>query len=341
MRQSRRTASETVSIHNILAIALPRAGRTIQFLVRLIVPISFVVGLLRWSGWLEEIGRVFSPTMALFHLPGEAAIALLSGFLAGIYALVGAMAVLGLSPAQVTVISAMALVAHNLIVECTVQHKAGTPWWWMLAVRLAGSVLVGLAVGWSVAWLQSIHAPALWIRFLPTTPLSALPVDEGFLAFLNGWARQAFFLVLKLVLIVTAMMIATEWIRARGLLARLETICRPILRFFGLSDRVAYLWLTAQILGVAFGAGLLIEEVRGRSVYKPREIRDLHTSIGLSHSVFEDTIILASIGASIFWIIVPRILLAALAVRILRPVTSALPPQPALGDGSLQSGKTP
>jgi spore maturation protein SpmB len=324
MPQKSQTAPPDVGFGAVLSAALPRAWRTIRFLVRLIVPISLGVGLLRWSGMLARIGSLFAPAMAVFHLPGEAGVALLSGWLGGIYAMVGAMAVLPLSGAQVTVLCAMALVAHNLIVECSVQDKAGTPWWWMLLVRLAGSALVGMVVAWSVDWLQSIHAPALWLRFAPATSSSTTAEAESLAAFISGWGRQALKLVIKLVIIVTAMMIGTEWIRAKGILARLEIVCRPFLRFFGLSDHLAYLWLTAQILGVAFGSGLLIEEMRQRPTHQPRQVRDLHTSIGLSHSVLEDTIVLASVGASIFWIIVPRILLAAAAVRILRPLPSAL-----------------
>ncbi len=241
---------------------------------------------------------------------------LLSGFLGGIYAMVAAMVVISPSPVEVTVLSAMALVAHNLIVECAVQHRAGTPWYWVLAVRLLGSILLGIAVAWSLAGLAALHLPVLWLRVV-SSPQTAVPPSAGFRGFILLWLRDSGTLILKVAVIVTAMMIVTEWIRSRGILARLERGCRPALRFFGLADSVAYLWLTAQILGVAYGSGLIIEEMRDNHGYEPRAVRDLHTSIGISHSLFEDTILLVALGASLFWIIVPRLLLAALAVRLL------------------------
>ena len=79
----------------VLGRALPRAGRTILLLCKLMLPISLGVGLLRWTGALEAIGRVLSPAMAVFHLPGEAAVPLVTGYLAGIYALLGAPLVAG------------------------------------------------------------------------------------------------------------------------------------------------------------------------------------------------------------------------------------------------------
>jgi len=323
----------------ILSRALPRAGRTVRLLLKMILPISFGVGLLRYTGLLERIGQLCAPAMAFLRLPGEAAVALVSGLLAGIYALAGAMTVLNLTPAELTVLCATALVAHNLIVECTVQHRAGTPWWWMLGVRLLFGALVGATVAWSVAGLQWLHVPALWLRFVPTAASPTLAQGGDFHAFLIGWLNDTARLVLKLVIIVTGMMVVTEWIRSSGTMARLEATCRPALRFLGLADAVAYLWLTAQILGVAYGAGLLIEETREEGRYRREDVRALNSSIGISHSLFEDTVVLASLGASLVWIIVPRILFAALAVRLLRPLRlglrrPAVPAVPAEGSRS-------
>jgi spore maturation protein SpmB len=316
----------------VLGLALPRAGRTILLLCKLMLPISFGVGLLRWTGALAAIGRVLAPAMAVFHLPGEAAVPLVTGYLAGIYALLGAMAMIPLEPTAVTVMGAMALVAHNLIIETTVQDRTGTPWWWMLLVRLLASLMVGLIVAWSLAAIQAHHLSGLWLRFVPSEAHTAVPTAGGLGQFLAGWGREALQLMLKIILIVTAMMIGTEWIRACGYLEKLERGVRPLLSFLGLSHTVAFAWLTAQILGVTFGGGLLIEEMKVR-VIAEKDVRALHTSIGISHSLFEDTFLLAAVGASMFWIIVPRLLLAIVMVRFTRPVRWGLRRRPAV-DGT-------
>jgi spore maturation protein SpmB len=311
----------------VLGCALPRAGRTIVLLCKLMLPISLGVGLLRWTGALAAIGRVLAPAMAVFHLPGEAAVPLVTGYLAGTYALLGAMAMIPLDPAAVTVMGAMALVAHNLIIESAVQDRTGTPWWWMLLVRLFSSLIVGILVAWSLTVLQARHMPALWLRFVPTEAQTAVPATGGFGQFIAGWSREALRLMAKIVLVVTAMMIGTEWIRARGYLEKLERAVRPVLSLLGLSRTVAFPWLTAQILGVTFGGGLLIEEMRVR-VIAEKDVRALHTSIGISHSVFEDTILLAAVGASVFWIVVPRLVVAVVMVRLVRPVPWGLRRRP-------------
>lgn len=283
------------------------------------LPISLGVALQRWTGLLASLGEACAPAMGLFRLPGEAAVALVSGYLAGIYALLGAMAMLPLSASAVTILGAMALVAHNLIIECSVQDRAGTPWWWMLLARLLASLLVGAFVAWSLAALEALGLPALWPAELPASGRTAVPVAGSLGALLAGWAREAFALMAKVVVIVTAMMVATEWMREVGLIRRLERGARPALRALGLHERVAFPWLTAQILGVTFGSGLLIEELRDNRI-DPREVRALNTSIGISHSLLEDTILLAAVGASLFWIIVPRMAAAILVVRWSSPL---------------------
>jgi spore maturation protein SpmB len=283
------------------------------------LPISLAVGLLRWSGQLDRLSGWFAPAMALFRLPGEAALPLASAWFGGIYALLGAMAMLPLSATAVTVLGAMGLVAHNLIVECAVQDRAGTPWWWVLATRLLASVLVGAIVAWSIAALEALRWPALWLRWTPGTGPAAIPSGGSLAVFLAGWAGEALRLMIKVALIVTGLMVATEWMRMTGFIERLQRGARPLLRGFGLSEQVAFPWLTAQIVGVAFGSGLLIEELRERD-HDPRVVRALHTSIGIQHSLLEDTILVAAAGASLFWIIVPRALAAALAVRWIGPL---------------------
>ncbi len=304
-----------LSAGQILRPALPRAWRTLVLLLRLMLPISLLTGFLRWSGALEALGQVCAPAMGIFRLPGEAAVPMISGMLGGIYALVGAMAVIPMSVEEVTILSAMVLVAHNLFVECAIQDRTGAPWQWTLAVRLTGMAITGLIVAWSIAALQAADLPAIGPRVVPGDPRSAVPAAGTFGEFLRGWALQALSLVLKISLLITAMMVATEWIRARGILAELERRSDPMLRFLGLRRPVAFPWLTSQVLGVTLGSGLLIEEMRERSGYDPHDLRALHTSIAISHSLLEDTILVAAMGASLFWITVPRLLLAAVAVR--------------------------
>lgn len=288
--------------------AAARGVRTAVFLLRVILPLSFAVSLLDWVGLLEKIGHLLAPAMGAFGLPGETALVMVSGWLVGIYGGVAAMTILPLTPAQVTVVSLMMLTSHNLPVECTVQHKTGTPWWLSVTVRM----LTAAALGWICAAIIIPHATRGEIAAIPTTHVAHV----GFVAFLKHWALSAGKLALKIFLILLGLMLVTEWMRAQDIYHRLARPMRPVLRFMGLAPSVAFLWITAMVLGLAYGSGLLMEEAREPGRYRAAELRDLNISIGICHSVLEDTALLCALGAGLLWITVPRFIAAATVVRL-------------------------
>lgn len=298
--------------------ALFRGFTTAVFLLRIILPLSFAVSLLEWLGILPKIGALLSPAMSLFRLPGETAVALVSGWLVGIYGAVATMAFLHLTPAQITVFAVIMLTAHNLVVECAVQHRTGTPWWVMLAARLATAA----ALGWVVAVILMPHGPP------PSAIEPQAAVRAGFGAFLGHWAVGAGRLALKILLILLGLMLVTEWMRRNDLYHRLARPIRPLLLFLGLSPSVAFLWITGMVLGIAFGAGLLMDEAREPGRYRPGELHDLNVSLGLCHSLVEDTALFASVGAWVFWITIPRLVFAAIGVRVMRLFHRRLPAAP-------------
>jgi len=70
---------------------------------------------------------------------------------------------------------------------------------------------------------------------------------------------------------------------------------------FGLRSRCAFLWLIANIVGLAYGAAAMMDEVRNGSL-TIRDIRLTNTHIGIAHSNLEDLIIVSAVGA-IWWIL--------------------------------------
>jgi hypothetical protein len=297
------------------ARATIRGLRTVVFLLRIIIPLSFLVSILDWLGILSRIGMFLAPAMRLFHLPGEAAVALVSGWLVGIYGAVAAMSILHLSGSQITVLALMTLTAHNLPVETTVQHRTGTPWWLTISARIATSALLG--------WIAAVALHAVGVDeggALGAGAIAPGAARSAFAPFLAHWALGAGKLAAKILVILLALMLLTEWMRARDIYHRIAVPLRPFLAFMGLSGSVAFLWVTAMVLGLAYGSGLLMEEAREPGRYRPEELRALNISIGLCHSVLEDTALLASVGASLIWITIPRFIAAAIVVRLIRRI---------------------
>lgn len=262
-------------------------------------------------GILSRIGMLLAPAMGIFHLPGEAAVALVSGWLVGIYGAIAAMSILHLSASQITVLALMALTAHNLPVESTVQHRTGTPWWLTLLTRLTASAILG----WIAA--LALHAAGGDGRDAGAQAAAIGAARPGFGPFLSHWAIGAGKLASKVLVILLALMLLTEWMRAHDIYHRIASPLRPLLAFMGLPGSVAFLWVTAMVLGLAYGSGLLMEEAREPGRYSPQDLRSLNVSIAVCHSVLEDTALFVAVGASLLWILVPRFLAAALVVRLI------------------------
>ena len=80
----------------------------------------------------------------------------------------------------------------------------------------------------------------------------------------------------------------------------------PVLKVLGLGKETGFLWLTAVIFGLTYGAAVIVEEVKEGNLSKD-ELERLHLSIGINHSMIEDPVLFLSLGLGIFWMCVPRL----------------------------------
>ena len=99
---------------------------TLRTLFIVMVPVMLGMMALEAAGLLPRVASVFSPLMRLLGLPGDAALAFLSGALLNLYSAVAVAQNIALTVKQVTVLALLGLICHNLLVECGVQRQAGT-----------------------------------------------------------------------------------------------------------------------------------------------------------------------------------------------------------------------
>ncbi len=113
-------------------------------LIKIIVPVSCLVALLDFYGIVDQIATIFTPAMSLFGLPGEAAIALLLGFLVNIYAAMGAITAITLTPQQITILAVIIGICHELPVETIICRYTGLRIPVSIALRLTTAVAAGI-----------------------------------------------------------------------------------------------------------------------------------------------------------------------------------------------------
>lgn len=283
-----------------------RGLRGYVWLLKILVPVSFLTLVLQASGLLGRLDVVLAPLMGVLHLPAVAALPLIIGMLTGIYGAIAAMAVLPLSMPHMILIAVFLLISHALVQEGIIQGRSGMPAVTATVVRLAASVVTV----WLVApFLDLDEAQGISASAPVAGP--SVPFTDAF----GAWVWDMVGLGGKILVIIVALLTLLELMRAYRVTDHAVRVIRPVLRIMGLSDAVGMIWLTAAVFGISYGGAVIVEETRtGR--LKPEALRRLHLSIGINHAMVEDPALFLSLGLPAFWLWVPRLLAAVAAVYL-------------------------
>jgi hypothetical protein len=276
------------------------------WLLMIMVPVSLAVKVLAWTGVLAWIAQPLNPVFAWVGLPGETVVAFLTGIFLNIYSAIAALGSISLTDRHVTIFAVMALISHNFPVEAAVQHKTGTPAWRTIGLRLASSLAAGLVLNW-VLPASDVAAP------LQATASST----AGLAATLKTWAIDTAWLAGKVIAIVMGLMVLQRVLKEFGIIGVLSQLLFPVLWLLGLPRRTAFLWIVANVLGLAYGAPVILEEADSGALDK-KDAQLLNRSVAVCHSLLEDTLLFVAIGAWAMWITLPRLALAAAVVWIYR-----------------------
>jgi hypothetical protein len=117
---------------------------TVIDLGKVIIPVYFIVTILKYTQVLNYIATWFEPIMKVFGLPGEAAVVLVLGNVLNIYAAIGAISSITLTAKQITIIAVMLSFSHTLPVETAVSKKVGVSVAVVLVIRIGLAIISGL-----------------------------------------------------------------------------------------------------------------------------------------------------------------------------------------------------
>ncbi len=278
--------------------------KSFLWIIKIILPVSLAAFLLEWSGatlWLEP---VFKPLMSLVNLPPEAFIPIIASIFADVYGGIAAMAVMNFSVAQMTLIMLFSAISHSLIIEGLIQARSGISFIKITIVRLVASALS--------VYLLSFAFSGTGVSIGPPTA----GAGAGFLQALEGWAGDIGLLTVQIFGLVMIIMIGQELALSSGLIEKSRKRLSPVMRVMGLSDNALVAWLVAIFAGVTVGSAVIMEECRRGTISK-RSLERLHISIGVNHSMVEQSVVMtALVGVNIFYIMFIRLIGAVLFVRL-------------------------
>jgi hypothetical protein len=289
-----------------LLTGIKRGWSGFVWICKIIVPVSFVAALIQWTGWLGQLDFLLHPLMNLINLPAAAALPIIVAMTVSFYGAIAIMVVLPFTIEQITLIALFITIAHMLIVEGIVQHKSGLNIIKASLVRIGAAILTVLVVSqFFTDTGQSIALP------------DSIAVQAPFIEVLKSWSIDTLILCGRIFGIIMLVMMLLYCSESLGWIKYLVRFFRPLMKIFGLSDQAVMMWVTGAGFGLLYGSAVIIEEAKKGALTK-EELEHLHISIGVNHSVVEETALLLALGINPFWLLIPRFITSAIAVHTLR-----------------------
>ena len=347
---------------------LPSTTKTCIWLLKITIGVSVLILFMRYFKILPWLSATLGPLFNHFGLPGEAALAYVSGYFVNMYAMLAIAGSMDLTARAITILGVMSLCSHNMITETAVQGKTGAnPVRVVITRTLAGFVLAFVlnlilplsqsdiamlggafekseaAVAEAPATEASIavapatvapaavasvaEAPAGVTSVAETAPAAETPASEAsitvapaaeapatvasiteapaavqplFKELAVEWCYSTLSILVKMTLLIYSLAILQRILSEFGVIRWVSKFLKPLLLLFGLPARCSFLWIIANILGIAYGGAVMMEEVRAGKL-SLRDIKLVNQHIGISHSNLEDLTLVASIGG-IWWV---------------------------------------
>ena len=286
---------------------LRNALKTALWIIRIIIPVSFIVTLLDFYGVIEWISTYTAPLFQLIGLHGNAAVVYFSSLFLPLYAPIAIIATLPLTLREITILALMCLITHNLPIECAVQRRSGTPFWQTLVIRLTFSILGGILL--NLILPNGMNAQCTMHNAqLQTQQILTLQTT------LINWFSSTISLCIKIILIITALMYGQFLLKRYGIINKIARPLAPLMRLCGLQPSSAFLWLVAQIVGLTYGAGIMAQEIEESGADR-EELHRINLHISVNHSLIEDTAIFCMLGVAWYFLVIPRLIFAIIIVQ--------------------------
>jgi len=280
-------------VRNVVTEAWPSVWKTALWLVKITVLVSLVILFLRTTGIFGWLSNVLSPVFKVAGLPGEAALAYVTGYFVNVYSAIAVMSTLSLDVREVTILSVMVLCSHSMVVETAIQKKTGSSAVRMVVIRTLSAIVLGVV----------LH----WVMPGRVASVVTLPVEHpvSFQVLFIQWFWSTLEVVVKMIVLIFLLTLLQRLLSEFGVIRRIVKIVKPVMLFFGLPAKTAFLWIVANTMGLGYGAAVMIEE-RDRGKISKEDADCLNHHISISHSNLEDVILLASVGALVWWLLLPR-----------------------------------
>ena len=269
-------------------------------LYKILIPFVFIIKVLEISGAIKFTAKILEPLMSLVGLTPELGLVFVTAFLINIYAalvlFVNILPGIDVSVAEITILTTMILVAHNLPIECTICKAAGISVIYTASLRLISAFVLGFIL--KLIYFNFGYLTETFQTFFTVKP----PPENNWYWFLDQFTTLVYIFFL-----VCLMATVLEMLKIIGVEKLFEKVFMPPLRLFGIQKEAMNIIIVGMFIGIQFGGGMLIKEVKKGTIDKQSIFLSV-SLLNLLHAMIEDTILMALVGGHISGILIARVI---------------------------------
>ncbi len=269
-------------------------------LYKILIPFVFIIKVLEISGAIEFTAKILEPLMSFVGLTPELGLVFVTAFLINIYAalvlFVNILPGIDVSVAEITILTTMILVAHNLPIECTICKAAGISVIYTASLRLISAFVLGFIL--KLIYFNFGFLTETFQTFFTVKP----PPENNWY-----WFLDQFITLIYIFFLVCLMATVLEMLKIIGVEKLFEKVFMPPLRLFGIQKEAMNIIIVGMFIGIQFGGGMLIKEVKKGTIDKQSIFLSV-SLLNLLHAMIEDTILMALVGGHISGILIARVI---------------------------------
>lgn len=267
-------------------------------LSKIIFPITLILVILQFTPILPWVIDLVSPIMGLFGLSGDAAIPLVLGNTLNLYAGIAGILSLELTIKEVFILAVMLSFSHNIFIETGVALRVGVKLWVVLLVRFGLAAISAIFI--NLVWSGGSEVATYGM----TPKVAAIP--EGWFEIILLGLQKAGFGVLQLAMVVIPLMIVIQYLKDKHYLQRFSEKIAPFTKVLGIAPNASMTLVSGLVIGLAFGAGVMIQAVQEDGVSK-KDATLVFIFLVACHAVVEDTLIFIPLGIPIWPLLLLRL----------------------------------
>ena len=269
---------------------IQKSLQSIWIILKLIIPIYIIADVLFYYNALSYVSFLVEPITTAIGLPAEASLSIISGMFLNVYGAIAFAAPLDLTIHQWTILAVFVGICHSLVVESVIMKKIGLTNTYSYVLRFVSGFIVAF-----ITYLM----PSSWFS-------STLKVDDTFTVneynslteLLYNSFLNSIDLSIKVIILITILIFIMDFIKTRQFIKESK---KNVSKGFSLTVGI--------ILGITYGAGILINEVENGNI-KKEDIFFIGTFLMICHAVVEDTLLFVIFGADFTMAVVIRTIAA-------------------------------